>query len=201
MDPRPPLPPDDELDAHPPLPPDEPSEKLADELAATLSCRTSPARDAVRQGEDSDSDCEQDARLQLVFHGVNGAPRVGEKRKGALRPSESHSFFYGTSPRRPLTLPAPPAALYPCSTALSSASLCGEEDEARLMESLGLPTALVRGSAMSNDVDGRAYAVICNVPNSKRARLGPGLGADSAGAAARLAGSSGGADEAFSAAK
>lgn len=137
------------------------------------------------------SECEEgeeDARLSKVFEGVLTS---GKKRKavdfppgagaGAPRPKLSHAFFYLAQGRVAPTRPPPP----PMPVCEGNDDETALEREARLMVSLGLPAALVQGTAASSDRDGSAYKVLAvrrTAPPAHRGTLcGRGRAAGSRG--------------------
>ncbi|KAG8466877.1 hypothetical protein KFE25_008256 [Diacronema lutheri] len=111
------------------------------------------------QALDEDGDFDEADALSSVFCGVLGAPTVGSKRK--VREMPSHAYFYearGRSARvRP---PAPPAPVCEPGQNEDDGGEAAHEREIQMMVSLGLPAALVQGSAMTSDRDGSAYCVL-----------------------------------------
>eukprot|EP00306_Pavlova_sp_CCMP459_P019176 CAMPEP_0185211052 /NCGR_PEP_ID=MMETSP1140-20130426/66828_1 /TAXON_ID=298111 /ORGANISM="Pavlova sp., Strain CCMP459" /LENGTH=139 /DNA_ID=CAMNT_0027778891 /DNA_START=63 /DNA_END=482 /DNA_ORIENTATION=- len=116
----------------------------------------------------------EDARLKSVFRGVLGAsdgasayhhdlpgdrrPRMAKRaaqrrREARVRTTE---FFY----RRDTPLPATANLAEEHSLGQDVDPVHVLERERVLMTSLGLPTTLVKGTAMSEDRDGRGYSVL-----------------------------------------
>lgn len=112
----------------------------------------------VEDTDDEPSPSDSD-RMQRVFHGVLGVT-AGRKRKASdsaesTQPRRSsHAFFYNRGQRGKATVAAAPPA-HACAPDEDASAVL--ERETQLMLALGLPTALVQGSAMTSDRDGSQY--------------------------------------------